>query len=82
MGAPSHDTNHAWRVALPVNGRVGELIVLTPFGETVFDSDDPGYQSVWVCVRASDAARHIRAAWERVVFHGEGANERRAVAVG
>ena len=56
--------------------------MLTPFGETVFDSDDPGYQSVWVCVRASDAARHIRAAWERVVFHGEGANERRAVAVG
>jgi hypothetical protein len=66
MGALSDDTNHAWRVALPWNGRVGEFVVLTPYGETVFDSEDPGHASIWVCIRASEAARNLRAVWVRV----------------
>jgi hypothetical protein len=66
MGAPNHDTNYAWRVALPWNGRVGEFVVLTPSGETVFDSEDPGQASIWVCVRASEVARNLKAVWARV----------------
>jgi hypothetical protein len=53
-------------VELPYHGRVGEFVVLTPLGETVFDSADPGLSSVWVCVQASDAELNKRALWTRV----------------
>ena len=80
MGAMSHETNHAWRVALPWHGRVGEFVVLTPFGETVFESEDPGYASLWVCVRASDAGRQMKAVWERVELDEATSQTQRAAA--
>lgn len=70
MGAPRHDTHFAWRVRLPWHGRIGQFVVVTPFGETVFDSDDPGLATVWVCVRPSDAGRQLGAAWEPVLLDG------------
>ena len=57
-------------VELPFHGRVGEFIVLTPLGETIFDSENPGSSSVWVCVEASDAERNTRAVWNEVHVDG------------
>jgi hypothetical protein len=61
---------------LPCDGRVGDVVILTPLAEQDFDKSPNGQASVWICIKASWPPEKINAVWARVAFDGVASCER------
>lgn len=59
--------------ALPCEGQVGDMIVISRLDEGEFDPSDTGLGQVWFCTRASNPDQ--RALWCRVAFEGKASCE-------
>jgi hypothetical protein len=57
-------------VEVPCEGRVGDLIVLSPLDEGEFDGEPQGSASLWVCIKANWDPEGMPAVWARVQFDG------------
>ena len=55
---------------LPCDGKVGDLVILTPLAEDDYDSSPNGLASLWVCIKGSWAPENTHAVWARVKFDG------------
>ena len=55
---------------LPCDGKVGDLLILTPLGEEEYDSSPNGLASLWVCIKGSWEREKTHAVWARVKFDG------------
>lgn len=54
--------------AVPCEGEVGDLLVLTPLAEGEDDSSTQGMASVWFCIKEGQG--ELPATWARVQFDG------------
>ncbi len=55
---------------LPCDGRVGDIVILTPLAEDEFDKSTDGLASVWICVKGAWAPEGLNAVWARIAFDG------------
>ena len=55
---------------LPCDGKVGDLLLLSPLAEDEFDSAHSGLASLWVCIKGSWELDGLNAVWARVSFDG------------
>lgn len=55
---------------LPCDGKVGDVLILTPLAEDEFDSSPNGLASLWVCIKGSWEPERTHAVWARVKFDG------------
>jgi len=61
------------RENLPCDGKVGDLVVLSPLAEGEYDGSASGLASVWICVKGSMTSEgEQKALWARVQFDGVG----------
>jgi hypothetical protein len=55
---------------LPCDGKVGDLLILTPLAEDERDPSHDGLASVWICIKASWGPENEHAVWARLQFDG------------
>lgn len=55
---------------VPCDGRVGDLVVLSPMREDDFDGTPVGRASVWICTKSAWDQDRLPAVWSRVQFDG------------
>ncbi|MCA9859467.1 MAG: hypothetical protein KC438_07080 [Thermomicrobiales bacterium] len=67
---PLFGTSH-----VPCEGRVGDVIVMSPLQEDEPDFTDRGVASIWVCTRASYEPEGLPAVWIRLQAEGMGTCE-------
>jgi hypothetical protein len=53
---------------LPCDGKVGDVIILTPLAEDERDPSKDGDASVWICIKPSWGPENEHAIWARVQF--------------
>jgi hypothetical protein len=58
------------RDQLPCDGKVGDLVVLSPLDEGEFDGSEFGEASVWVCTKGFWEQEGIPPVWKRIQFDG------------
>lgn len=61
---------------LPCEGKVGDVLILTPLAEDEYDRSADGLASLWVCIKASGSQEITHAVWARVAFDGIATCER------
>ena len=58
---------------LPCDGKVGDLVVLSPLAEGEYDSLPASHVSVWICIKGSETSEgRQKALWGRIAFNGLG----------
>jgi hypothetical protein len=55
---------------LPCDGKVGDVVIITPLDEPEHDKSKDGVASVWICIKASWGPENEHAVWARVQFDG------------
>lgn len=55
---------------LPCDGKVGDVVILTPLAEDEYDATPDGMASVWICIKGSWEREGTNAVWARVAFDG------------
>ena len=55
---------------LPCEGKVGDMLILSPLDKDEFDPAPAGQVSLWVCVKAAWDRDGSPAVWARVAFDG------------
>lgn len=55
---------------LPCEGKVGDLLILSPLEKDELDPAPAGQASLWVCVKAALDREELPAVWARVAFGG------------
>ena len=56
---------------LPCEGKVGDVIVISPLQEDQLDTSNAGLASIWVCTRASFEPEALPAIWIRLKADGK-----------
>lgn len=55
---------------VPCDGKVGDLVILTPHAEGEYDDSKVGRASVWVCTKEGWEPEGTPAVWQRIRFGG------------
>jgi hypothetical protein len=55
---------------LPCDGKVGDLLILSPLDENERDPEHLGSAAVWVCTKANWGPENENAVWQRIQFDG------------
>jgi hypothetical protein len=55
---------------LPCEGRVGDILVISPLPEDKFDTSNRGVASLWICTRADYPQEGVPAVWVRLQADG------------